>query len=172
MAAKIDLKKSGGRVKGAGDLPAKASGDMPNTGAPGKSPAPDVITAPRAAKSGYGQNNYAGPSSLTPLDDSNKGVSLLAANMKEAGEVGSDPVLDAIVKAGTAAMNVTPTGDAVTAAEGVVGSQLRKIGKGNVPDAFGMASNRSRQPTYPGPKETIPATLGAMAEQPVRKPGA
>jgi hypothetical protein len=146
MKAKIDMKKHGGRVKGAGDLPATAAGDAAATGMP-KAVAPDVISAPRASHSAYGQNNYAGPSSLTPMDDSNKGVSLLAANMKAAGERGSDPVLDAIVKAGTAAMDVTLTGDAVTAAEGVAGTQIRKIAGKNVSDAFGMESARSRQPT-------------------------
>src|SRR5690348_3699432 len=88
MKAKIDMKKHGGRVKGAGELPEKAAGAGPAP--PNKTPAPDVISAPRASHSGYGQNSYPGPSSLTPLDDSNKGVSPLAANLKEAGERGSD----------------------------------------------------------------------------------
>jgi hypothetical protein len=165
MKAKIDMKKHhGGKVKGAGDAP----GDAAATGMP-KSVAPDVISAPRAAKSGYGMNSYAGPSSLTPMDDSNKGVSLLAANMKEAGERGSDPVLDAIVKAGTAAMDVTLTGDAVMAADGAAGTQIRKIAAGNVPDAHGM---KSRQAGDGSPGGTIPSKIGASSAQPIRKPGA
>jgi hypothetical protein len=123
-----------------------AKGNAAQNGMP-KNAAPDVISAPRASKSGYGQNGFARASSLTPNDDSNNGVSPLAANMKQAGERGSDPVLDAIVAKGSAAMDVTLTGDAVTAADGVTGSQIRKIAEGNVPDAFGMASARSRQPT-------------------------
>ena len=68
MAAKIDLKKHGGRVKGAGDLPEPAAGYAAQTGMP-KNAAPDVISAPRASKSGYGQNGFARASSLTPMDD-------------------------------------------------------------------------------------------------------
>ena len=171
MAAKIDLKKHGGRVKGAGDVPDTADGNAPNTGMP-KAVAPDVISAPRAAKSGYGQNGWAKASSLTPNDNSNDGVSPLAANMKAAGERGSDPVLDAIIQKGSAAMSIDPTGDAVTAAEGVTGSQIRKIAATNVPDAYGMASARSRQPTYPGPAQSVPDKLVEDNGEPVRKPGA
>jgi len=144
--AKIDLKKHGGNVKGAGELPATADGNAAATGMP-KNVAPDVISAPRASKSGYGQNGWAGASSLTPNDDSNKGVSPLAANIKQAGERGSDPVLDAIIQKGSAAMDVALTGDAVVAADGVTGSQIRKLSETNVPDHPGFASARSRQPT-------------------------
>src|SRR5580704_8743732 len=109
MTAKIDLKKHGGRVKGAGDLPATAAGNAPATGMP-RPVAPDVISAPRASHSGYGQNNYAGPSSLTPMDDSNRGVSPLAANMKAASEAGSDPVLYRVITQGTARQDSSITG--------------------------------------------------------------
>ena len=44
-------------------------------------------------------------------------------------------------------MSIDPTGDAVTAADGVTGSQLRTLSKTNVPDHPGFASARSRQPT-------------------------
>jgi hypothetical protein len=160
MKAKIDLKKHGGRVKGAGELPQKAAGDMPNTGAPGPTPAPDVISTPRAAHSGYGQNNFGGPSSLTPLDDSNKGVSPLAANIKATSERGSDAVLDAVIRKGVGAGSIDPlTGDVVTMAEGVAGTQIRKTGAGNVPLAFGQQSAAARQPTYPGPKQSVPKNL-------------
>jgi hypothetical protein len=153
MKAKIDMKKHGGKVKGAGDAP----GDAAATGMP-KSVAPDVISAPRAAHSGFGQNAYTGPSSLTPMDDSNKGVSPLAANIKAAGERGSDVVLDRVITQGTARVDTAISG------------QLRDISSNNVPDAFGMGSARSRQPTYPGPKGSMPATTAKSDAQPVRKP--
>jgi hypothetical protein len=153
MKAKIDMKKHGGKVKGAGDAP----GDAAATGMP-KSAAPDVISAPRASKSGYGQNGFARASALTPFDDSNNGVSPLAANMKEAGERGSDAVLDRVITQGTARVDDSISG------------QLRDIAPNNVPDAFGMGSARSRQPTYPGPKGSMPATTAKSDAQPVRKP--
>jgi hypothetical protein len=152
MKAKIDMKKHGGKVKGAGDAP----GDAAATGMP-KSVAPDVISAPRAAHSGYGQNAYAGPSSLTPMDDSNKGVSPLAANIKAAGERGSDAVLDSIVANGTRL-------------DSSISSQLRDIAPNNVPDHPSMASARSRQATYPGARGALPATTAKSDAQPVRKP--
>jgi hypothetical protein len=127
MTAKIDLKKHGGKVKGAGDVPATAAGNAPATGMP-RPASPDVISTPKAAHSGYGQNNYAGPASLTPKDDSNKGVSPLAANMKAAGERGSDSVLDTIAKDGTA----KPAPD----------WQTRKVSTEGYPPAHGMR-NRS-----------------------------
>jgi len=172
MAAKIDMKKSGGRVKGAGDLPATAKGNAPNTGAPGRTPAPDNISAPRAAHSGYGQNSYAGPSSLTHLDDANAGRSALGLNMSQTGEGVSDPILSAIISKGTAAMSVDPTGDAVTAAEGVAGTQIGKIGAKNVPDHPAMVSARARQPSsYPTGGGSIPGALTDDETQPLRKPG-
>lgn len=116
-------KYKGGKVQGATDLPATANGNAPNTGSPGRTPAPDNISTPRAAKSGYGQNGWSGASSLTPLDDANKGRSALGLNMSQTSEGQSDPVLDAIITKGTAAMSNDPVGDAVTAAEGVAGSQ-------------------------------------------------
>jgi len=158
MKAKIDMKKHGGKVKGAGDLPATAAGDPSATGMP-KSVAPDVISAPRASKSGYGQNGWARASSLTPFDDSNDGVSPLAANIKEAGERGSDAVLDHVITNGTARQDSSIT------------SQLRDISSKNVPDAWGQESARSRQATYPGPDSAMPATTKSSDAQPTRKPG-
>lgn len=131
MTAKIDMKKfHGGKVKGAGDLPATAAGNAPATGMP-RPPSPDVISTPKAAHSGFGQNNYAGPSSLTPMDDSNKGVSPLAANMKAAGERGNDSVLDGIVKDGTA--RVSPDW------------QTRKVDSTGYPPAHGMRSRNGEK---------------------------
>jgi hypothetical protein len=145
-----------------------AVGDGANTGMP-RPVAPDVISEPRAAKSGYGQNSYSGASSLTPMDDSNKGVSPLAANMKAAS---GDDVLDTIVKFGAAAMRAAEPGDDVESVRGTPATQLRKLAPGNVPDAFGMESARSRQPTYPGPAASVPASLDKAQGEPVRKPGA
>jgi hypothetical protein len=148
MKAKIDMKKHGGKVKGAGDAP----GDAPATGMP-KSVAPDVISAPRAAHSGYGQNSYAGPASLTPMDDSNKGVSPLAANMKAASERGSDSVLDGIVKDGTA----RPAPD----------WQTRTVDDKGCAPSYGM---KLRPADGGSPGGTIPAKIGASSAQPIRKP--
>lgn len=152
----------------AGKLPETAAGNAPNTGMP-KNVAPDVISAPRAAKSGYGENSYAGPSSLTPNDDSNKGVSPLAANLKQSS---GDDVLDTIAKFGTAAMRAAEPGDDVETVKGMPATQLRKLAPNNVPDHPAMASARSRQPSsYPGPNASVPASLDTSGEgEPVRKP--
>jgi len=171
MVAKIDMKKTGGRVKGAGDVPAKASGAGPTQ--PNRTPAPDNISAPRAAKNGYGQNSYAGPASLTPNQDANIGRSALGLNMSQTSEGESDPVLSAIIAKGTGAGGVDPlTGDATTMAEGVAGTQVRKIGAKNVPDHPAMASARARQPSNDwGVSEKIPGALTDDQAQPVRSPG-
>ena len=149
MVAKIDQKKHGGRVKGAGDVPAKASGAGPTQ--PNKTPSPDVISAPRASHSGYGQNSFAGPSSLTPNQDSNIGVSAMAASLKSASEKGSDAVLDEVVRRGSAAAGISGrlAGDEPGPYyEGVGESQLRPVSsRQEVPDAHGMSSARARQPS-------------------------
>lgn len=152
-----------------------ATGNAADTGTPVSLPptkparvaAPDVVSQVRNeqnAGSFYGLNGFRGASSVNPGEVTK---SPLAENMQ-----GDDPVLAAVQKFGTAAMRTPEVGDDVADVRGTPDGQIRKIGATNVPDSFGMASARSRQPTYPGAKDTIPATLGAMAEQPVRKPGA
>ncbi len=130
-----------------------ATGDSANTGMPknlaptrpAKVPGPDIVSQPRNPQnvgSRYGMNNFAGRSSTSSGEAVNSPLSL---SIKSASEKGSDPVLDAIIAKGSAAMDVTLTGDVVTATEGVTGSQIRKIGTGNVADAYGMGSARTRQ---------------------------
>jgi hypothetical protein len=145
------------RVKPAHDI---AKGNAPDTGSPGPTPAPtrpaapDVISAPRrATAAGYGMNSDSGPVSLSP---GMTRQSPLADNLR--ASVDDDGVLDRVQRQGTARVD-----DSIT-------SQLRSIGDKNVPDHPAMASARSRQPTYPGPKSaTLPATTGKSDAQP-RKP--
>jgi hypothetical protein len=149
MVAKIDMKKTGGRVKGAGDVPAKAKGAGPTQ--PNRTQSPDVISAPRAAHSSYGMGQYAGPSSLTPLDDANKGRSQLGINMSQTSEGESDPILNEIIKRGTAAAGISGrlSGEPGGVYEGVGESQLRPVStKQAVPTHPAMVgSNAQRQPT-------------------------
>jgi hypothetical protein len=143
-----------------------AKGNASATGMP-RSEAPDEISRVRSPSgSGHGMNGDPNGSSVAP---GKRVVSPLGLNLEQSSD--DDGVLNAIMQKGSAAMSTTPTGDGVTAADGVVGSQLRDISAKNVPDHSAMASNRTRQPSYLGPRETIPSTLGATAEQPVRKPG-
>jgi hypothetical protein len=145
-----------------------ATGNGKDTGtpvsvAPTKRP-PDFDKDFTYGRQSYGANAYGGASSLPP---GGKERASLTVNNDD-----DDEVLNAIKQKGSAAMSVSPTGDAVTATEGVTGSQLRDIADKNVPDHPAMASARSRQPSYPGPAGVVPATLTDDNEQPVRKPGA
>ncbi len=161
-----------------------AKGNSPNTGMPknnlaptrpAKIPAPDIVSRLREEQnvgSMYGMNGFPGRSSTSPGEQV---TSPLALSIKSASEKGSDPVLDAIIAKGSAAMKVTLAGDAVTATEGVTGSQLREIGKGNVPDAYGMASARTRQnSTHAAAAAKVPGnTRPSRAPSPaaaIRKP--
>jgi hypothetical protein len=131
-----------------------AKGNAPNTGAPGPTPAPDEVSQVRSpTRAGYGMNGYAGPSSLNP---SKAQMSPLAANLK--ASIDDDGALDRVIRDGTARVDSEIT------------SQLRDIADKNVPDAHSMTSARSRQPTYPGPKESVPLKIGATNAPPVRKP--
>jgi hypothetical protein len=135
---------------------------MPTTLAPtrpAKVPPPDIVSTLRAEHnvgSRYGLNGFAGRSSTSPGE---MVQSPLAASIKTASEKESNPVLDAIIAKGSAAMSVTPTGDAVTATEGVTGSQLRKIAEGNVPDhPFMKSPNKTGKGIYDF--DTLPAKTG------------
>jgi hypothetical protein len=150
-----------------------ATGDASNTGMPKSLPpvkrakvaAPDVVSQIRNeqnAGSYFGLNGYRGGSSNNPGEITK---SPLAENIS-----GDDPVLAAVQEFGSAAMRAPEVGDDVAEVKGTPDGQIRKIADSNVPDHSAMGSNRSRQPSYPGPKETIPATLGASSAQPVRKP--
>lgn len=144
-------------------LPATAAGNAPATGMP-KNVAPDVISEPRASKSGYGQNSFAHASSLTPNDDANIGRSPLGANMKQAA---GDEVLDTIIQHGSAAMRAAETGDSVEDVRGMPASQLRDVSNKGYPPAHGMAS---RQAADGSPGGTIPSKIGATSAPPVRDP--
>lgn len=103
-------KFKGGKIKGAGDFPAVAAGNAPDTGSPGFTPAPtrpaapDVISAPRhGTPAGYGMNSDAGAVSLVP---GQQRLSPLAANMKATRD---DPALDAVIS-GQPIGNTGPTG--------------------------------------------------------------
>jgi hypothetical protein len=165
------------QVDGSKNKPVKttATGNAADTGTPVSLPpikpakvaAPDVVSQTRNeqnAGSHYGLNGYRGPSSLNPGEAVK---SPLADNMS-----GDDTVLAAVQKFGSAAMRAPEVGDDVEDVKGTPATQIRKIADSNVPDHSAFASARTRQPSYPGPRETIPSTLGATAEQPVRKPGA
>jgi hypothetical protein len=82
-------------------------------------------------------------------------------------------VLAAVQKFGSAAMRDPLPGDDVADVRGTPDGQIREIAAGNVPDAFGMASARARQPSsYPtGGNATIPGALSDDEAQPVRSPG-
>lgn len=152
----------------------------PKSGATNKTPAPTRVRASDLEgvfggggqhDGQYGQNRYGGASSVAP---GQRVESPMAQDLRTTAAQGADGgnVLDAIAQKGVGAAGIDPlTGDAVTMAEGVAGSQIRKIGAKNVPDAFGMESARSRQPSYPGPKTNIPGGLSDDNAQPVRQPG-
>jgi hypothetical protein len=139
-----------------------AKGNAANTGAPGPTPAPkakpqqpDQISQVRAPTHvGYGMNSFAGRSSLNPGEQL---LSPMALSLKAASDDGEN-VLATVVAKGTARRDSSIT------------SQLRDIAPGNVPDAFGMASARSRQATYPGPRGAVPATTAKSDAQTIRKP--
>jgi hypothetical protein len=97
------------------------------------------------------------------MDDSNKGVSPLAANMKATSERGSDNVLDSIVKFGSAAMREALPGDDVEDVKGTPATQIRKIAAGNVP------VHPSMRGAAPGPK--IPGAPSWNEGAPDKKPG-
>lgn len=105
----------------------------------------------RPDRSGYGQNAYGGASSDTPKERTRAGLTV--------NRDGDDPVLETIKAHGSAAMRGGPPGDSVETVRGTPATQIRDIGNGNVPDHPAMASNRSRQPSYPGPNSNVPAGL-------------
>lgn len=109
----------------------------------------------------YGANAYGGPSSLTP---GKKERASLTVNNDD-----SDPVLDAIKQHGVGAAGIDPlTGDSVTMAEGVAGSQVRKIAAKNVP-----AHPHMKDANVGGaPSGAVPSTTGASSGSVARKPGA
>lgn len=143
-----------------------ATGNAADTGTPVSIPPtkrpPDFDKDFTWGRQGYGGNAYGGASSDMPGKRTRADMSV--------NNDDSDPVLNTIRQHGTAAMVPDPTGDNVESVRGTPATQLRKIGNKNVADAFGMASARSRQPSYPGPKTQIPGALTDDQSEPVRKP--
>lgn len=154
---------------------ARQSEKQPRSGTTNKTPAPvkrvaapDFISQvknPQNVGSGYGANGYAGPSSINP---GQMVRSPLAENMKSSSEQGGDPVLDAVIARGVGAGGIDPmTGDVVTMAEGVAGSQVRKIAAKNVP-----AHPHMKDANEGGaPSGKVPASTGASNGGVARKPG-
>lgn len=119
----------------------------------------------------YGQNRYAGASSY-PMDAIPE--SPMAQDLRTTAAQGADggDVLSTIQKFGSAAMRTPLPGDDVESVKGAPASQLRSLTlRPAVPDSYGMASARSRQPS-----SRTAATIPGMPQyddsegQPVRQP--
>jgi hypothetical protein len=133
---------------------ARQAEQQPTAGKINRTPAPDEISHVRGpSPAGYGQNNDPNPSSI---ESGRRVVSPLGQNLESSMDDGG--ALARVIAQGTARQDSSIT------------SQLRDIAPGNVPDAFGMASARSRQATYPGPRGVVPATTAKSNAQPIRKP--
>lgn len=142
-----------------------AKGNAPNTGMPGKQPAPtqrppDFAKDYTFGRSGYGANAYGGASSDNPGKRTRADMTV--------NNDDTDPVLNTVRQHGSAAMTSDPAGDSVNVG-GMPASQLRSIAAKAPPDAYGMQSNRARQPSSAAPA-TIPGALQDNATQPVRTP--
>jgi hypothetical protein len=78
-----------------------------------------------------------------------------------AESIGTDPILDSIIKSGTARSNTTGE---------TMAPQTRDVGKSGLPDAMGMERSRARQPSS-AKFSAIPATLDKSTQgDPVRQP--
>jgi hypothetical protein len=135
---------------------ARQAEQNPTAGKINKTPAPDEVTNPRSPTGqGYGMNGpHNNASSVAP---GQRVISPLGQNLETSVDDGG--ALDRVIREGTARVDDS------------IGGQLRKIADGNVPDHPAMASARSRQPTYPGPKAaTLPAATAKSDAQPGRKP--
>jgi len=149
-----------------------ATGNASDTGTPKSLPPVKRVAANLdfggKGDQGYGRNRYGGPSSLSPGQTTE---SALATDLRTTAAAGGDDVLGTVQKFGAAAMRSPLPGDDVEDVRGTPATQVRDVGNKNVPDHPAMASARSRQATYPGPKETIPGAVVSDASAPVRSPG-
>jgi hypothetical protein len=118
---------------------------------------PDGQPLPRTR---YGQNQADTPSSVGCTQAAGSdGTGLSDFDIAPRG---GDPVLRKLALEGF--------GDQ-SSEDSAVADLQRKIPTNQaVPDAYGMASARSRQASYPGPDSSVPATLSDDDAQPVRKP--
>jgi hypothetical protein len=146
-------KKRHGGTSGGGAPTVNATGNAPNTGAPGPTPAPtrplapDLISRIRDPQEGarYGQNSGAeNPSSIDPGQQL---LSPLAANLKSSVH---DDAIDRVIAEGTARQDDFITG------------QLRAISDKNVPNHPAMKSPNRAGGTYDF--DSLPAKLGTSAE--------
>jgi hypothetical protein len=111
----------------------KPANTGPNTAGPGPTPAPSDELSGRHSNANYGENQ-ARP------DGRKQCGSSLNPGQKHTNDYlnPSDAVRDQIINQGLRSDDAAP-----------INTQLRDIGKGNVPDAVGMASARARQPSNP-----------------------
>jgi len=132
-----------------GTKPAK--GNAPNTGSPGKTPAPVRYANPaldeRSFVPGYGTNHFTGRSSVDP---GQKMTSALADDLKrKAGEGDAGDLLQTIIEGGHA-----------------LNAQTRTLPAGNVPLAHGMDVRGDR-----GGGVKVPNKIGDPVAVPMaRKP--
>ena len=116
-----------------------------------KTPAPDEITHVRGpSAAGYGMNNDPNSPSVAP---GKRVLSPLAANLESS--VDDDGVQAHVIAHGTA----MPSPD----------FQTRAVSDKGYPPAHGM---RSRTASDGSPGDTVPAKIGSVQGDPVRKPGA
>lgn len=112
----------------------------------------------------YGHNRQDLPSSIEP------GTTVESDLASDLRTTVGEPVLDAVQKYGTAAMKAPEVGDTPASARGTPDGQLRKLSANAAPDHPAMSQNRSRQPSYPGPKASIPGAVTDNGGEPDRQP--
>lgn len=158
-----------GNPPGKKNVTTTATGNAADTGtpvsiAPTKRP-PDYEKDFSWGRQGYGSNAYGGASSDTPGKRTRADMTV--------NNDDSDPVLSALRLHGSAAMRVPLPGDDVESVKGTPATQIRDVSAANktpIHPAM-VGSNAARQPSYPGPKATIPGALTDDETQPVRQPG-
>lgn len=127
-------------------IPKKAKGDAADTGTPiTPAPSAELARSTSFGRENYGANAYDG---RVVLDPGKKRTNDLLAP--------TDEVRDTIISRGGGGLQ----SDAGSPIE----DQLRKIGAGNVPDAYGMSSNASRQHSRNAEGAVkVPAKTGAAS---------
>jgi hypothetical protein len=131
-----------------------AKGNAPNTGAPGRTPAPDAISAPRSGSGqGYGANGPVGnASSVAP---GKRVVSTLAQNLEQSSDDG-ESVLQTVIAKGARMDDKN--------------FQTRVIDPNQgCPPSYGMKLRTSGDGS---PGGTIPSKIGASSAPLPKKPGA
>jgi hypothetical protein len=121
-----------------------AKGNAPNTGAPGRTPAPDAISAPRSGSGqGYGANGPAGnASSVAP---GKRVLSTLAQNLEQSSDDG-ESVLQKVIAKGARMDDKN--------------FQSRVISDQGLAPAHGM---KSRTANGGSPGDKVPSKIGASS---------